>query len=189
MYNFLFVLGSSGEQVSKACCHAQCVSARRPDYSSWIVLCFDTKRKGHWDSLHASYILSHLFFNWKAVVRGGVCVWGGSFHSIFERHNKYPESIQNQNISLNHNLKRVSFLPSFSASIFNQVLKPLLQASRCYFPSPQRAGVQPESCLKSIQTQLLLVAQLIRYQLTIKRKDFEVGYGNHKLDRMSMLWS
>jgi hypothetical protein len=53
--------------------------------------------------------------------------------------------------------------------------------------SPQRAGVQPESCLKIIQTQLLLVAQLIRYQLPIKRKDFEVGYGNNKLDRMSMV--
>lgn len=85
MYNFLFVLGSSGEQVSKACCHAQGVSARRPDYSSWIVLCFDTKKKVTGiPCMHPIYILSHVF-NWKAVVRGGVCVWGGSFHSIFER--------------------------------------------------------------------------------------------------------
>lgn len=132
------------------------------------------------------YIFSHTFSTEKQQYeRESVC---GADHFIqFLKDNKYPESIQNQNISLNHNLKRISFLPSFSASIFNQVLKPLLQASRCYFPSPQRAGLQPESCLKSIQTQLLLVAQLIRYQLTIKRKDFEVGYGNHKLDRMSML--
>lgn len=187
MYNFLFVLGSSGEQVSKACCHAQCVSARRPDYSSWIVLCFDTKKKVTGiPCMHPIYILSHVF-NWKAVVRGGVCVWGGSFHSIFER--QQISWINTESEYQSQSQFKENFFSSFSASIFKQVLKPLLQASRCYFPSPQRAGVQPESCLKSIQTQLLLVAQLIRYQLTIKRKDFEVGYGNHKLDRMSMMWS
>jgi hypothetical protein len=136
--------------------------------------------------MHPIYILSHVF-NWKAVVREGVCVWGGSFHSIFER--QQISWINTESEYQSQSQFKENFFSSFSASIFKQVLKPLLQASRCYFPSPQRAGVQPESCLKSIQTQLLLVAQLIRYQLTIKRKDFEVGYGNHKLDRMSMVWS